>query len=158
MYIQWSISPRRSLPLWVCRGWGSFLVHSKLWGWPHLCAELDGNGFFLAFSSFGNFLVNKSEKNRFRKVPILACFFNSFCPFGFLFYMQFNNVHKIVSTNLTNIHKCLEKILFTCRTGSFFCRKFLLIHFGAKKVFFLSISGCWSNWWKQFRVHCWTSC
>ena len=70
----WSISPRRSLPLWVCRGWGSFLVHSELWGWPHLCAELDGNGFFLEFTSFGNFLVKKSEKNMFRKVPILACF------------------------------------------------------------------------------------
>ena len=41
----------------------SFLFHSELWGWPHLCAELDGNGFFLEFTSIGNFLVKKSEKN-----------------------------------------------------------------------------------------------
>ena len=27
-----------------------------------------------------------------------------------------------------------------------------------KKYFFLSICGCWSNWWKKFGVHCWTSC
>jgi hypothetical protein len=39
-----------------------------------LCAEFDGNGFFLEFTSCGNFLVNKIEKNIFRKVPILACF------------------------------------------------------------------------------------
>ena len=52
----------------------SFLFHSELWGWPHLCAELDGNGFFLEFTSTGNFLVKKSENRVFRKVPILACF------------------------------------------------------------------------------------
>jgi hypothetical protein len=39
-----------------------------------LCAEFDGNGFFLEFTSCGNFLVKKKEKNIFRKVPILACF------------------------------------------------------------------------------------
>ena len=39
-----------------------------------MCAELVGNGFFLEFTSCGNFLVEKSEKNIFRKVPILACF------------------------------------------------------------------------------------
>ena len=41
----------------------SFLFHSELWEGPHLCAELDGNGFFLEFTSIGNFLVKKSEKN-----------------------------------------------------------------------------------------------
>jgi hypothetical protein len=39
-----------------------------------LCSELDGNGFFLEFTSTGNFLVKKSEKNAFRRMPILACF------------------------------------------------------------------------------------
>ena len=39
-----------------------------------MCAELDGNGFFLEFTSCGVFLVEKSEKIMFRKVPILACF------------------------------------------------------------------------------------
>ena len=34
--------------------------------------------------------------------------------------MKFNNVHQIFSTNLTNIHKCLEEILFTRRTESSF--------------------------------------
>ena len=72
--------------------------------------------------------------------------------------MKFHNVHQICSTELTNIQKCLEIILFMRRAESLFFRKFLLIHFGAKKVFFLSICGCWSNWWKKFGVHCWTSC
>ena len=61
-------------PLWNCRGFAFFLGHSVLWGWPHLCTEFVGNGFFLEFTSCGNFLVKKSEKNMFRKVPILACF------------------------------------------------------------------------------------
>ena len=69
-----SIRPRMVFSLWDCRGLSSFLVHSELWWWPHLCAELDGNGFFLEITSIGNFLVKKSEKNAFRKVPILACF------------------------------------------------------------------------------------
>ena len=47
---------------------------------------------------------------------------------------------------------------FRALLNLFFCRNFFLIHFGAKKVFFLSICGCWSNWWKKFRVHCGTSC
>jgi hypothetical protein len=72
--------------------------------------------------------------------------------------MKFNNVHQIFSTNLTNIHKCLENILFSRRTESFFLSKFFLIHFGATKVVFLSICECWSNWRKKFGVHCWTSC
>ena len=72
--------------------------------------------------------------------------------------MKFNNVHRIFSTNLTNIHKCLEKILFSRRTESFFLSDFFLIHFDARKVFFLSVCGCWSNWWKKFGVHCSTSC
>jgi hypothetical protein len=72
--------------------------------------------------------------------------------------MKFNHVHQIFSTNLTNTHKCLEKILFTRRTESFFCLNFFLIQFSAKKVVFLIICGCWSNWWKKFGVHCWTSC
>jgi hypothetical protein len=72
--------------------------------------------------------------------------------------MKFNNVHDIFSTKLTNIHKCLEKTLFTRRTESLFLSEFFLIHFGGKKVYFLSICQCWSNWWKKFGVHCRTSC
>jgi hypothetical protein len=125
--------------LWVCRGWGRFLVQSELLGWPHSCAELDGNGFFLGITSFGNFLVNKNGKNIFRKVPILACFLvkniggindefcvsngfsshlHNICLLGFLFYMKFNNVYINFSTNLTNIHKCREKKLFPRRNES----------------------------------------
>jgi hypothetical protein len=51
----------------------SFLFHSELWEGPHLCAELVGNGFFLEFTSIGNFLVNKILKNEIRRVPIIAC-------------------------------------------------------------------------------------
>ena len=72
--------------------------------------------------------------------------------------MKFNNVHQILSTNLTNTHKCLEKILFSRRSESKKNPEKKKIQFGAKKVFFLSICGCWSNWWKKFGVHCWTSC
>ena len=71
--------------------------------------------------------------------------------------MKFNNVHQIFSTNLTNIHKCLEKILFSRRSESKKNPTKKKIQFDAKKVFFLSICECWSNWWKKFRVHCWTS-
>jgi hypothetical protein len=41
----------------------SFLFHSELWEGPNLCAELVGNGFFLEFTSIGNFLVKKIEEN-----------------------------------------------------------------------------------------------
>jgi hypothetical protein len=52
-----------------------YLFHSELWEWPHLCAELDENDFFLEFTSIGNFLVKKKgERIAFRKVPILAGF------------------------------------------------------------------------------------
>ena len=53
----WSISTRMFFPLWDCRWLSSFLVHSEFWGWPHFCAELEGNGFFPEFTSSGNFLV-----------------------------------------------------------------------------------------------------
>ena len=72
--------------------------------------------------------------------------------------MTFNNVHQIFSTNLTNIHKCLDKILFSNRIESKKIPTKKKIQFGAKKVFFLGICECWSNWWKKFGVHCWTSC
>ena len=55
-------------------------------------------------------------------------------------------------------NKFLEKILFTRQTESFFLSEFFLIRFGAKKVFVLSLCGCWSNWWKKCCVHCGTSC
>jgi hypothetical protein len=37
----------------------SFQFHSELGGGPHLCSELDGYGFFLEFTSTGNFLVKQ---------------------------------------------------------------------------------------------------
>jgi hypothetical protein len=51
----------------------SFLFHSEHWEGP-LFAELVGNGFFFEFTSIGNFLVNKIQKNEIRRVPIIACF------------------------------------------------------------------------------------
>ena len=84
--------------------------------------------------------------------------FHNFYPFLPLFYMKLNNVHWIFSTNLTNIHKRLEKILFSRRSESKKNPTKKEIQFDAKKVLFLSIYGCWSNWWKKFGVHCWTSC
>ena len=67
--------PQDVLSIVEVQGFAFFLIHSELWGWPHLCAELDGNGFFLEFTSCGKFLVNKNENNLLRKVRILACFF-----------------------------------------------------------------------------------
>jgi hypothetical protein len=46
----------------------SFLFHSELWEGTHLCAELVGNGFFLEFTSIGNFLVTKIEKGAYFRV------------------------------------------------------------------------------------------
>jgi hypothetical protein len=81
--------------------------------------------------------------------------------------------HQIASLSLDPAQQIclgLSKILvkFTCflvKKNTFFASnwisffsEFFLIHFGAKKVFFLSVFGCWSNWWKKFRVHCWTTC
>ena len=66
--------PMDVLSIVEVQGFAFFLIHSELWGWPHLCAELDGNGFFLEFTSWGNFSVEKNEKNSFKKVLILTCF------------------------------------------------------------------------------------
>ena len=40
-----------------------------------MCAELDGNGFFLEFTSCGNFLANKTFKKMPKRLDILAGFF-----------------------------------------------------------------------------------
>ena len=71
----WSIRPRMVFPLWDCKGLSSFLVHSELWGWPHLCTELDGNGFFLEITSTGNFLDTKKWKKCIQKGAHFSVFF-----------------------------------------------------------------------------------
>ena len=53
------IPNRMTFPSWDCRWLSSFLVHSELCGWLHLCAELDGNEFFLEFTSSQNFGLKK---------------------------------------------------------------------------------------------------
>jgi hypothetical protein len=68
--------------------------------------------------------------------------------------MKFNNVHEMLSTNLTNIHKCLAKILF-------FAPKWIKFKFRQKKRFSLAQKNIFSkHLWMlvNFRVHCWTSC
>jgi hypothetical protein len=50
--------------------------------------------------------------------------------------MKFNNVDEIFSTNLTNIHQCLEKILFLLRSESKKIPTKKKIQFNLKKVFF----------------------
>ena len=70
----WSISIRMNFPLWDWRLLSCFLFHSELRGWPHLCAELDGNGFFLDITSGCNFLVNKIILKVSEMLPILSAF------------------------------------------------------------------------------------
>jgi hypothetical protein len=63
---------------------------------------------------FTCFLVkNQGGKNmgKKRRNLLICSHFHNFYPFGP--YMKFNNVHEILSTNLTNIHKCLEQLLFS---------------------------------------------
>ena len=67
--------------------------------------------------------------------------------------MKFNNVHQF-----DQHPQMLRKIPFSHQTESKKIPTKKKIQFGAKKVFFLSICGCWSNWWKKFGVHCWASC
>ena len=50
--------------------------------------------------------------------------------------MKFNNVHKIFSTNVTNIHKCLQKILFSRQTESFFLSEFCFDSLRCEKSIF----------------------
>ena len=119
----WQECPRMYFPLWNCRGFAFFLVHSERWGWPHLCAEFVGNGFFLEFTSCGNFLVKKSGKNMFRKVPILACFFVRILFDSLQFFwpksshnwwtQERNHFHPILHTNkvIPKAQSVLEKKL-----------------------------------------------
>jgi hypothetical protein len=53
-YLHMARPPQDALPIVKCRGLSSCLFHSEHWGWPHLSAELDGNGFFLEFTSCWN--------------------------------------------------------------------------------------------------------
>ena len=52
----------------------TFFFFSALFalGMTSFVCRIGWNGFFLEITSIGNFLVKKSEKNAFRKVPILA--------------------------------------------------------------------------------------
>ena len=60
--------PQDALPIVKCRELSSFLFHSGLWKWPHLFAELDGNGFFLEFTSCENFLKGAYfQKSNFQR-------------------------------------------------------------------------------------------
>jgi hypothetical protein len=47
--------------------------------------------------------------------------------------MKFNNVHQIVSANLTNIHKCLEKYFFPAEVNQKKFQQKKKIQFDAKK-------------------------
>jgi hypothetical protein len=46
------------------------------------------------------------------------------------------------------------EILRQLKWAQFFTTSVSLIHFDPKNVFFLSICGCGSNWWKKCCVHC----
>jgi hypothetical protein len=112
---------------------------------------LAGNGFFLEFTSIGNFLVKKSEKNAFRRVPILACFlvnnlggkkmaikrqisFPQFLSLGVPF------LHEVPQCKQFFFHQfdrqMLRKNIFMRRTV------FFVSEIRRKKSIFLSICGC----------------
>ena len=73
---------------------------------------------------------------------------------------EYSAASHVVSCDIKNCDCILSSSIrtFFASNWIFFLPDFFLIHFGAKKVFFLSICGCWSNWWKKCCVHCGTSC
>ena len=109
---------------------------------------------FLSSPVLGTFWSKKARKKYVQKGGA----FPQYLSVWLLILHEVQQCTRNFSTNLTSIHKCLEKILVSRQSESKKISTKEKIQFGAKKVYFLSIRGCWSNWWKQFRVHCATPC
>jgi hypothetical protein len=79
--------------------------------------------------------------------------FHNLYPFGPWFYIKFNNViKKCPPIWPTSTNAWRRKNFFSVEVNLLFWSEFFLIHFGAEKVFFLSICGCWSNWLKKISL------